>query len=110
MITSDPEGNILIIDFMESQIIRQFTLGFGFMKISIIQNNICFLSKERKLFFYDLSTAKRSNSIQTEDNQPFSCFSQIDNHINSLVLSGFDGSFYYQDSKNSQKIVKLESI
>ncbi len=100
LITSDPEGNIMIIDFLENQIIRQFTLGFGFMKISIVQNNICFLSKERKLFFYDLASGKRSSSIQSEDNQPFSSFGQLDSNLNSLVLAGFDGSLYGYDTSN----------
>lgn len=110
LIACDPEGNILLIDFLKCQLLRRLCLGFGFVKISVLKNQLCFLSKERRLFFYDLSKAQRSHSLGSEDQKQFVCFSFLGEDPQNVVLADSDGFFFGRKKDSKNKLEKIDGI
>lgn len=94
LFTSDINGSIVIYDVRRMQLIKELRLGFGFMKIQIQNNTIIFLSKERKLFYYDLQKDKKTKVISVENKIQFSSFTTFDQKGDQILLAGFDGNLY----------------
>lgn len=103
LFTSDINGSIVIYDVRRMQLIKELRLGFGFMKIQIQNNTIIFLSKERKLFYYDLQKDKKTKVISVENKIQFSSFTTMDQKGDQILLAGFDGNLYETVNGNRQQ-------
>lgn len=53
------------------ELLKELQLGFGFVKLQIKNNVIFFLSKERKLFQYDLRDESKQKVIQEKNKIQF---------------------------------------
>lgn len=54
LIIADPQGTFKLVEVKQLKIIREFYLGFGFLKMKLSGNQIIFLSQEREVVFYDI--------------------------------------------------------
>jgi hypothetical protein len=60
------------------RLVKETTIGFGFVKIQVHKSQIIFLSKERKLFYYDLTKDKKTKVISDGSKVQFSSFTALD--------------------------------
>ena len=103
LVCVDAKGSFKILKLKEFIVIREFNLGMGYVRMRLVNQYVIFLSKERKIAFYNIMTNNIVRSVESQDRTAFSEFVVINGVKKSLLIAGFDHKLYLNESEGLMK-------
>lgn len=111
IVIADPKGEFKVVGLADFKVIREFSLGMGYIKMKLINQYIIFLSKERAVVYYNIVSNTITRRVESEEKVAFSEFVVLHGTSKELLLAGFDGFLYKTSSKGQvKKTVSLEGF
>lgn len=111
IVIADPKGEFRIVGLNDFKIIREFSLGMGYVKMKLINQYIIFLSKERAVVYYNIINNTVTRKVESEDKVAFSEFVVLHGTSKELLIAGFDGYLYKTSTKSQiKKVMELNGF